>query len=157
MCHWQFPGQKVNLPVVSSKKRGGMSSFIRGGDAQYGFQCLRSSCCSLRHRKGQNAAAQRVICPTGGRSITLVGKNDSKKAIPHGGSGGVELWGVPDKGKSQLIRWRWGRDKDLLELLQKHLGPWWGSQASSWGHPGLLIGMCHIRGLGHLRLFQKLG
>lgn len=47
-----------------------------------------------------------------------------RKPFPTVAQGEWSFEVVPDKGKSQLIRWRWGRDKDLLELLQKHLGPW---------------------------------
>lgn len=134
--------------LVSIKTRGGVPLY-----KTWWHRVSKEELLLSRRQKGsrtdwQNTSAQRVISPTGGRGITVTEKSESTKAFPlvTVAQGKWGLWGVPDKGKSLLIRSRWGRDRDLLEPPGRHLGPL-----------GLLTGMCHIRGLGHQDLFQKWG
>lgn len=76
----------------------------------------------------------------------------AKKPLPMVAQGKWRLCGVPDKEKSQLIRWRWGTD-----TTAEVLGPPGRKSACLLGPPWLINrDMSHQR-LGHLGLFQNLG
>lgn len=122
-------------------------------------QLLCSEIQKESHITWQNAAAQRLICPAGGGGITLIAKKkkkDSKKVILTVFWGKEAFEGLQVKGRVSSLNGG-GEETGLLEPPQRPLHPWRGRHIASGSPPGLLIGMCHIRGLSYLGLFQNSG
>lgn len=130
-CLWNFTGCKVNLQVIS-KTGGGLPGFIKGGDRVWipGFK------------------KQWLLSETqkGSRTLRLRGNLPPRRQRyrPWWPSGSEAFVGSQIKGRVTSLVGRGGETK----ICRNHCrGSWSGRWAASWGHLGLLIGMCHIRDL----------